>query len=168
MAGATPPTTHSTNTHDVLKTMKTLVLSTTVILLFQSAKASFYIPKGVTSLTHPAFNPPHRPKQTKNKRRSKTSTVNMDKTTDQNDTTIPPLRSLGDKQLLQQQPPVTQKQLHSNEFQNNLKMLPNAMNKYGGIGIAAPQVGWWRPVSFASEWMAPIQDIPTRAITLFP
>lgn len=77
-----------------------------------------------------------------------TSTVNMDETTDQDDdtTVVPPLRYLGDEKLMQQQPPVTQEQLHSNEFQNNLKMLPKAMTKYGGIGIAAPQVGWWTRV----------------------
>eukprot|EP00956_Cyclotella_meneghiniana_P044243 scaffold308514_cov119-Cyclotella_meneghiniana.AAC.1 len=47
---------------------------------------------------------------------------------------------------MQFQPKVTQEQLESKEFQQHLAMLPRAMKKYGGIGIAAPQVGWWTRV----------------------
>lgn len=62
------------------------------------------------------------------------------------DDRVPPLRYLGDKQLMQQQPPVTQDELQTDALQQKLKMLPKAQTKYGGIGIAAPQVGWWARV----------------------
>lgn len=59
---------------------------------------------------------------------------------------IPPLRFLGGERLMQKQPAVTLEELQSEEFQARLQMLPQAMKKYGGIGIAAPQVGWWTRV----------------------
>ena len=62
------------------------------------------------------------------------------------DPIIPPLRYLGDKRLMQKQPPVTLEELQSNEFQQHLQILPLAQKHYGGIGIAAPQVGWWTRV----------------------
>ena len=58
----------------------------------------------------------------------------------------PPLRYLGDAKLMQQQPSVTIEQIQSHRFQQQLDMLPCAMKTYGGIGIAAPQVGWWARV----------------------
>jgi len=61
-------------------------------------------------------------------------------------TIIPPLRYLGDKRLMQKQPPVTLEDLQSKEFQQQLQILPLAQKHYGGIGIAAPQVGWWTRV----------------------
>lgn len=62
------------------------------------------------------------------------------------DAEIPPLRYLGDKLLMQPQPLVTKSELQSQDFQQKLTMLPKAMKQYGGIGIAAPQIGWWARV----------------------
>ena len=47
---------------------------------------------------------------------------------------------------MQRQPLVTLEELQSDSFQEKLNMLPQAMTKYGGVGIAAPQVGWWTRV----------------------
>ena len=101
-------------------------------------------------MTHLAFcHLPSEIKQTnnKNERRSVvlSSSSLFDETTDQ-DNTVSPLRYLGDNQLMQRQPAVTKEQIQSAEFQNKLAMLPKAMKRYGGIGIAAPQVGWWTRV----------------------
>lgn len=133
-------------------------ISTVAPILFRSAKASSsygYGSRGVASSSHLAFEPPRRPKQTKAKyynimsASTNSNSINDRPTTDQEEVVvdaIPPLRYLGDKQLMQQQPPVTKEQLQSREFQQKLAMLPNAMKEYGGIGIAAPQVGWWARV----------------------
>ena len=59
---------------------------------------------------------------------------------------IPPLRYLGDAKLMEPQPPLAVADIQSDEFKAQLKMLQAAMKKYGGIGIAAPQVGWWTRV----------------------
>eukprot|EP00591_Stephanopyxis_turris_P011854 CAMPEP_0195512952 /NCGR_PEP_ID=MMETSP0794_2-20130614/4731_1 /TAXON_ID=515487 /ORGANISM="Stephanopyxis turris, Strain CCMP 815" /LENGTH=199 /DNA_ID=CAMNT_0040640849 /DNA_START=137 /DNA_END=733 /DNA_ORIENTATION=+ len=69
-----------------------------------------------------------------------------EKTNEQTIPVVPPLRHLGDKKLMQIQPHVTPKEMESDAFQLNLKMLLEAMDQYGGIGIAAPQVGWWTRV----------------------
>lgn len=70
----------------------------------------------------------------------------MSSTDDDNHIEIPPLHYLGHKKLMKPQPLVTTQHLKSDEFQLKLKMLPKAMRKYGGIGIAAPQIGWWTRV----------------------
>lgn len=44
--------------------------------------------------------------------------------------------------LMTPQSPATTKEMRSEEYRRRLAMLPRAMKKYGGIGIAAPQVGW--------------------------
>lgn len=59
---------------------------------------------------------------------------------------VPPLRYLGDRKLMQPQPPVSREELLEPEFRRRLAMLPTAMKEHGGIGIAAPQVGWWTRV----------------------
>ena len=59
---------------------------------------------------------------------------------------VPPLRYLGDAQLMQPQQPVAAAVLPSEEFAAQLDMLRRAMKVHGGIGIAAPQVGWWARV----------------------
>ncbi|CAE8682974.1 unnamed protein product, partial [Polarella glacialis] len=65
---------------------------------------------------------------------------------------VPPLRYIGDSQLMQPQRALTEPEIHSPEVQANLDMLLSAMRKYGGIGIAAPQVGWWvRAMVFGIE-----------------
>ena len=65
------------------------------------------------------------------------TTENDASTAKEEEDAIPPLRYLGDKQLMQRQPVVTPEELQSESFQQKLKMLPQAMKKYGGIGIAA-------------------------------
>ena len=107
------------------------------------SEASLYRSKTIASFTPLAFG--HRPKKTMGGTRLSTSTTTVDTTTDEQDE-IPPLRFLGDKQLMQRQPVVTLEELQSEEFQQKLHMLPLAMKKYGGIGIAAPQIGWWTRV----------------------
>ena len=59
---------------------------------------------------------------------------------------VPPLRYIGDKGLMKKQPPVNKEIINSDNFQEQLGMLHQAMKKYGGIGIAAPQIGWWTRV----------------------
>lgn len=59
---------------------------------------------------------------------------------------VPPLRYLGDAQLMQQQPAVDMENSSSLLLAEQLDMLQRAMEQYGGIGIAAPQVGWWTRV----------------------
>lgn len=129
-------------------TLRSIV--TITLILSQGTKAFVHGSKGVASLIHHrAFEPTRRPKQLTNNNKIRTtmasSSENVDETTDQDDR-VPPLRYLGDEQLMQQQPLVTQDQVQSKEFQQKLKMLPKAMKEYGGIGIAAPQVGWWTRV----------------------
>lgn len=77
---------------------------------------------------------------------SRSTTWRLSCTTANPTSGIPPLRFLGDEILMQAQTPVTKEQLQSNDFQEKLAMLPVAMQEYGGIGIAAPQVGWWTRV----------------------
>ena len=48
--------------------------------------------------------------------------------------------------MQQQQSLVTKEQIQSIKYSIKIAMLPLAMKKYGGIGIAAPQVGWWTRV----------------------
>ena len=61
---------------------------------------------------------------------------------------VPPLRYLGDPDLMQPQPEVEV----GEDLQSRLKILREAMNTYGGIGIAAPQIGWWvRAMCFGIE-----------------
>ena len=58
----------------------------------------------------------------------------------------PPLRFLGEARLMVAQPPLDVADIQTEVFAAKLKMLRQAMKKYGGIGIAAPQVGWWSRV----------------------
>lgn len=65
---------------------------------------------------------------------------------------VPPLRYIGDSQLMKQQRALTESEINSLDVQANLDMLLIAMQQYGGIGIAAPQVGWWvRTMVFGIE-----------------
>ena len=59
---------------------------------------------------------------------------------------VPSLRYLGDERLMQRQRDATVEGIESDEFQSSLQMLPAAMRRHGGIGIAGPQVGWWARV----------------------
>jgi len=56
---------------------------------------------------------------------------------------VPPLRYLGDHDLMQVQPAISEPELASADVQQWLDTLKEAMHVYGGIGIAAPQIGWW-------------------------
>jgi peptide deformylase len=56
---------------------------------------------------------------------------------------VPPLRYLGDALLMTSQPATD---IMSSHFTAQLDMLRRAMDVHGGIGIAAPQVGWWTRV----------------------
>ena len=62
------------------------------------------------------------------------------------DDSVPPLRYLGDAKLMLRQPELPVADVTSSETTANIEMLRRAMGKYGGIGIAAPQVGWWTRV----------------------
>lgn len=59
---------------------------------------------------------------------------------------VPPLRFLGDRQLMQPSPPLSLSSILDEHTTSKLSMLTRAMHAYGGIGIAAPQVGWWARV----------------------
>eukprot|EP00565_Helicotheca_tamesis_P004021 CAMPEP_0185732704 /NCGR_PEP_ID=MMETSP1171-20130828/17279_1 /TAXON_ID=374046 /ORGANISM="Helicotheca tamensis, Strain CCMP826" /LENGTH=217 /DNA_ID=CAMNT_0028402271 /DNA_START=209 /DNA_END=862 /DNA_ORIENTATION=+ len=56
------------------------------------------------------------------------------------------LRFLGDKKLMRKQPVVTMEYMESDSFKEKLQVLRSAMKEHGGIGIAAPQIGWWTRV----------------------
>ena len=55
---------------------------------------------------------------------------------------LPPLVFLGQPALMRPQEPVTKRALASLDFQHQLQVLAKCMQHYGGIGIAAPQIGW--------------------------
>lgn len=59
---------------------------------------------------------------------------------------IPRLCYLGNEKLMNKQTLVSKEDMMSGAFQRQLTMLRKAMKHYGGIGIAAPQVGWWTRV----------------------
>jgi len=59
---------------------------------------------------------------------------------------VPSLRFLGDAQLMQVQPIVPVAEICSDACQEMIAVLSVAMSKYGGIGIAAPQIGLWSRV----------------------
>jgi len=56
---------------------------------------------------------------------------------------LPPLVTLGDPRLAQPSAPVDPEQIATPAFQARLETLRRAMVEYLGIGIAAPQVGWF-------------------------
>ena len=56
---------------------------------------------------------------------------------------VPPLRYLGDARLMKASASVPTDALSSDEFEAKLDGLKKAMSAYGGIGIAAPQIGCW-------------------------
>ena len=64
----------------------------------------------------------------------------MTSESDQNE--LPPLVYLGQRALMRPQDPVPEQQLGSHGFQRCLRVLADCMRAYGGIGIAAPQIGW--------------------------
>ncbi len=56
---------------------------------------------------------------------------------------IPPLVTLGHPRLAQPSVPVALSEVGGDAFQRRLRTLHDAMAAYRGIGIAAPQVGWF-------------------------
>ena len=114
-----------------MKSPHTIAAATTLLFILPARASSFHCAKG-------AFGP-----VTTRSMAQESTPENGDA---DNDDVVPPLRYLGDAQLMQRQPPVTKEQIQSKEFRNNIAMLTQAMKKYGGIGIAAPQVGWWTRV----------------------
>ena len=109
------------------KTTSLLLIASSQLVSTQLATAAFLGSKRVVSSVHYMT--------------SRHSMIYSNETTEDWDKEIPPLRYLGDEKLMQQQPLVTKEQIQSIEFQQKLAMLPMAMKRYGGIGIAAPQVG---------------------------
>ncbi len=55
---------------------------------------------------------------------------------------LPPLLTLGNPLLARPARPVAPEEIPTEEFQEKLGLLKDAMAAYEGIGIAAPQVGW--------------------------
>jgi peptide deformylase len=56
---------------------------------------------------------------------------------------VPPLVTLGHPRLAQPSAPVALELVRSDEFRERLRTLYAAMVAYRGIGIAAPQIGWF-------------------------
>jgi peptide deformylase len=59
------------------------------------------------------------------------------------DTGIPPLVTWGHPLLAQPSAPVPIRSVRKDPFQERLRVLERAMMAYRGIGIAAPQIGWF-------------------------
>lgn len=58
-------------------------------------------------------------------------------------TDLPPLLTLGHPRLAQRSAPVPVRTIRSKAFRQRLEILEGAMEAYLGIGIAAPQIGWF-------------------------
>lgn len=56
---------------------------------------------------------------------------------------IPPLVTMGDPRLARTSTPVPLEEISSPAFQERLRILAASMVAYEGIGIAAPQIGWF-------------------------
>eukprot|EP00966_Prymnesium_polylepis_P033574 780328-Prymnesium_polylepis.1 len=56
---------------------------------------------------------------------------------------VPPLRFLGDARLMQAQPAMATSDVGTDACREMVATLKRAMSRYGGIGIAAPQIGLW-------------------------
>jgi peptide deformylase len=70
---------------------------------------------------------------------------------------IPPLVTIGHPLLAAPSAPVPVDSISRPEFQERLDLLVAAMDKYLGIGIAAPQIGWFERV-FLTTIMVPGPD----------
>jgi peptide deformylase len=55
---------------------------------------------------------------------------------------LPSLVYLGQQSLMRVSDPVNEQQIKQTSFQQQLETLARCMTAYGGIGIAAPQIGW--------------------------
>ena len=59
---------------------------------------------------------------------------------------LPPLVTIGDPRLARPSPPVEPETIRGEEFKARLQTLAECMAAYFGIGIAAPQIGWFERV----------------------
>ncbi len=59
---------------------------------------------------------------------------------------LPPLVTIGDPRLARPSPPVDPEAIRGEEFKARLQTLAGCMAAYFGIGIAAPQIGWFERV----------------------
>ncbi len=64
---------------------------------------------------------------------------------------LPPLLTIGDARLAQPSAPVPEGLIRAPEFQQHLRTLRECMLAYMGIGIAAPQIGWFERVFLMVE-----------------
>lgn len=62
---------------------------------------------------------------------------------DENTPAIPPLVTMGNARLAQPSVAVPVEAIATPEFQQRIETLLEAMHEYLGIGIAAPQIGWY-------------------------
>ncbi|KAL7554332.1 hypothetical protein ACHAWF_017772 [Thalassiosira exigua] len=161
-----------------VRLLPSIMAATASLLLFRVVTANSHlrspqVPRAATRLAQRlAFNPPRHQDQTPGEeRRSMMSTSSNnddlveapgrnqgrgDDNSDPSISLVPPLRYLGDRRLMQTQPPATPEEIRSEAFQRQIAMLPRAMKEHGGIGIAAPQVGWWtRAFCFGIEGTNP-------------
>eukprot|EP00242_Pyramimonas_sp_CCMP2087_P015900 CAMPEP_0198214078 /NCGR_PEP_ID=MMETSP1445-20131203/37309_1 /TAXON_ID=36898 /ORGANISM="Pyramimonas sp., Strain CCMP2087" /LENGTH=216 /DNA_ID=CAMNT_0043889059 /DNA_START=205 /DNA_END=855 /DNA_ORIENTATION=+ len=80
---------------------------------------------------------------------------------------LPELVLIGSRRLMQPSPAVEIAQIHTEAFQNRLVTLKQCMVKYGGIGIAGPQIGWYARV-FCFGLFKPSERYPALNPTTLP
>ena len=73
---------------------------------------------------------------------------------------LPPLVTMGDPRLAQPSPPVKKGRIAKPEFQEQMALLRECMHAYFGIGIAAPQIGWFERVFLMTESDEESEDEP--------
>ena len=64
---------------------------------------------------------------------------------------LPPLVTMGDPRLAQPSSPVKKGRIAKPAFREQLEILRECMHAYFGIGIAAPQIGWFARVFLMTE-----------------
>lgn len=67
------------------------------------------------------------------------------------DSSLPPLLTMGDPRLAQPSQAVKKGHIPKPAFQEQLELLRECMHGYFGIGIAAPQIGWFERVFLMTE-----------------
>lgn len=75
----------------------------------------------------------------------------MSETDIYSDSGLPPLVTMGDPRLAQPSPAVQEGLIRKPAFQEQLAVLLECMEAYSGIGIAAPQIGWFERVFLMTE-----------------
>ena len=74
---------------------------------------------------------------------------------DKKDPAIPALVTMGHPKLALPAKPVKRPMLGTNSFARRLDLLHDAMEEYSGIGIAAPQIGWFERFFLMMETTRP-------------